>query len=238
MSDEEKNGDHHLHHQQQQQYGTFGSASGGGPPGAYPPPPPQHHPPAIGFPQPVPPPGAAGAYYAYGYQAAPVMQEEFEMSMMGELSFFLGLQIKQGSKGTFINQAKYTKDLLKLFELDSSKSMRTPMATTTKLDNDEDGTSVDIRKYRGYAAVVEGRPIREPGSRPRLPCCGIGLGWFLFIIGFFFAAIPWYFGAFILLCVRRFDHREKPGYVACTIAAVLAAIAILIGVTNGDDDWW
>ncbi|XP_020106301.1 60S ribosomal protein L18a-like protein [Ananas comosus] len=85
---------------------------------------------------------------------------------------------------------------------------------------------------QGYVAVVEGRPLRMP----RLPCCGIGIGWFLFIIGFFLAAIPWYVGAFILLCVRV-DYREKPGFVACTIAAVLAAIAILLGLTKGTDVW-
>ncbi|KAI8557997.1 hypothetical protein RHMOL_Rhmol04G0054500 [Rhododendron molle] len=65
----------------------------------------------------------------------------------------------------------------------------------------------------GYA-VAEGRPVRER----RLPCCGIGCGWFLFIIGFFLAAIPWYVGAIILLCVRSVDYREKPGYIACTVA--------------------
>ncbi|XP_038981483.1 60S ribosomal protein L18a-like protein [Phoenix dactylifera] len=84
----------------------------------------------------------------------------------------------------------------------------------------------------GYATVAEGRPLRMP----RLPCCGIGIGWFLFIIGFFLAAIPWYVGAFILLWVR-IDYREKPGFIACTIAAILAAIAILLGVTQGTDVW-
>lgn len=64
----------------------------------------------------------------------------------------------------------------------------------------------------GYV-VAEGTPVREH----RLPCCGIGLGWFLFVFGFFLAAIPWYIGAFILLCVRV-DYREKPGLVACTLA--------------------
>ncbi|EEF32252.1 60S ribosomal protein L18a-like protein [Ricinus communis] len=83
----------------------------------------------------------------------------------------------------------------------------------------------------GYA-VAEGRPVRER----RLPCCGIGVGWFLFIIGFFLGAIPWYVGLFILLCAR-IDPREKPGYVACTIAAVLATIAIVLGATKGADDW-
>ncbi|CAN6446411.1 unnamed protein product [Victoria cruziana] len=84
----------------------------------------------------------------------------------------------------------------------------------------------------GYA-IAEGRPVRER----RLPCCGLGFGWFLFIIGFFLAAIPWYVGAFILICVRRVDYREKPGYIACTIAACLAIIAIILGVSKGMDDW-
>ena len=46
------------------------------------------------------------------------MHSEFEMSMMGELNFFLGLQIKQLKEGTFINQAKYIRDLLKKFNLE------------------------------------------------------------------------------------------------------------------------
>ncbi|PIA41567.1 hypothetical protein AQUCO_02200184v1 [Aquilegia coerulea] len=83
----------------------------------------------------------------------------------------------------------------------------------------------------GYA-VVEGRPVREH----RLPCCGIGIGWLLFVLGFFFAAIPWYAGAIIIICARV-DYREKPGYVACTIAAVLASIAAVLGVTKGVDAW-
>ncbi|PON69772.1 60S Ribosomal protein [Parasponia andersonii] len=86
----------------------------------------------------------------------------------------------------------------------------------------------------GYA-VAEGRPvtIRER----RLPCCGIGIGWFLFIIGFFLAGIPWYAGALLLICSRRIDYREKPGYIACVVAAILATIAIVLGVTKGADDW-
>ncbi|KZV28213.1 hypothetical protein F511_20879 [Dorcoceras hygrometricum] len=79
----------------------------------------------------------------------------------------------------------------------------------------------------GYA-VSEGRPVNER----RVPCCGWGYGWFLFIIGFFLAAIPWYLGAIILMCCRNIDPREKPGYVACTIAAVLAAIASIFGLTR------
>ncbi|KAM7271224.1 hypothetical protein ACFE04_030438 [Oxalis oulophora] len=56
-----------------------------------------------------------------------------------------------------------------------------------------------------------------------LPCCGLGLGWFFFIAGFFFGGIPWYIGTFILLVGWR-DHREKPGYIACAIALVLACL--------------
>ncbi|KAM3395929.1 60S ribosomal protein L18a-like protein isoform X2 [Capsicum galapagoense] len=86
---------------------------------------------------------------------------------------------------------------------------------------------------RGYQSVP-GYVVDEKGAErePRLPCYGIGLGWFLFIIGFLLAAIPWYVAAFILLCTRSVDHREKPGYVTCTIAAVLATIAIIFGLTR------
>ncbi|KAM3395930.1 60S ribosomal protein L18a-like protein [Capsicum galapagoense] len=135
---------HHYHHETSQpplpsvadEYGTFQALS---------------KPAVIGFPQPVPPPGALepAEYYARGYQSVPVYV------------------------------------------------------------SDEKG------------AV----------SEPPLPCCGIGLGWFLFIIGFFLPAIPWYVAAFTLLCARSVDHREKPGYVACSIAAVLATIGIIFDWT-------
>jgi hypothetical protein len=74
------------------------------------------------------------------------MSKEFEMSMMGELQFFLGLQIKQAKEGTFVHQAKYTKDILKKFKMDDSKPLSTPMPTT--LDADEDGEPVDQKEYR------------------------------------------------------------------------------------------
>ena len=67
------------------------------------------------------------------------MKNEFEMSMMGELNYFLGLQIKQRKDEIFINQTKYTKELIKKFELEGAKISKTPMATTTKLDKDEQG---------------------------------------------------------------------------------------------------
>jgi hypothetical protein len=71
------------------------------------------------------------------------MSKEFEMSMMGELQFFLGLQMKQAMEGTFVHQAKYTEDILKKFKMDNSKPLSIPMSTTTTLDADEDGEPVD-----------------------------------------------------------------------------------------------
>ncbi|KAK5842924.1 hypothetical protein PVK06_005345 [Gossypium arboreum] len=61
------------------------------------------------------------------------------MSMMGELNFFLGLQIKQRKDDIFINQAKYTKEMLKKFGMDSLKPQASPMSPSTKLDKNEEG---------------------------------------------------------------------------------------------------
>jgi hypothetical protein len=76
------------------------------------------------------------------------MSREFEMRMMGELQFFLGLQIKQSKEGTFVHQTKYTKDILRKFKMENSKAMMTPMSTTTTLDADEKGEHVDQKEYR------------------------------------------------------------------------------------------
>jgi hypothetical protein len=76
------------------------------------------------------------------------MNKEFEMSMMGELQFFLMLQIKQSKEGTFLDQAKYTKDIVRKFKMEDSKAMAAPMSTTTALDADEEGKHVDQKEYR------------------------------------------------------------------------------------------
>jgi hypothetical protein len=77
-----------------------------------------------------------------------MMENEFQMSMMGELTFFLGIQVKQMKQDTFIYQAKYTKDLMKKFNMAELKSVSTPMSTTTPLDLDENGEAVDQREYK------------------------------------------------------------------------------------------
>jgi hypothetical protein len=76
------------------------------------------------------------------------MSREFEMSMMGELQLFLGLQIKQSKEGTFVHQAKYTKNIVRRFKMEDSKAMATSMSTTTALDADEEGEHVDQKECR------------------------------------------------------------------------------------------
>ncbi|XP_055802470.1 60S ribosomal protein L18a-like protein [Solanum dulcamara] len=157
MSEEGKESHHHHHHLPHHHHHHHHGEDQSPPP----PPPPEYgtfqasSQPVMGFPQPVPPPGATGTpspeYYAHGYQAVP-----------------------------------------------------------------------------GYIAPdPEGRPERQH----RLPCCGIGVGWFMFIIGFLLAGIPWYLAAFVLLCAQ-IDPREKPGYIASTIAAVLATFVLVFGLSK------
>ncbi|KAE8723715.1 hypothetical protein F3Y22_tig00011820pilonHSYRG00004 [Hibiscus syriacus] len=90
----------------------------------------------------------------YGLKQAP-RACEFEMSMMGELSFFLGLQIKQRKDGIFINQAKYVKDKLKKFGLENGKPHDTLMSSSTNLDLDEGGKCVDVKLYRFQSCPKE-----------------------------------------------------------------------------------
>jgi hypothetical protein len=76
-----------------------------------------------------------------------MMENEFQMSMMGELTFFLGIQVKQTKECIFIHQAKYTKDLMKKFNMSELKPVSTPMSTATALNLDENDGVVDQREY-------------------------------------------------------------------------------------------
>jgi hypothetical protein len=76
------------------------------------------------------------------------MQSEFEMSMIGELSFFLGLQITQKSEGIFLSQEKYLREMLKRFQMEDSKPMSTPMVIACNLRKDDDSPDVDQSSYR------------------------------------------------------------------------------------------
>nr|GEU45804.1 hypothetical protein [Tanacetum cinerariifolium] len=72
----------------------------------------------------------------------------FVMSLMGEMKFFLGLQIHQSPRGIFINQAKYTLEILHKHGMDKGQSIGTPMATKPKLDANLSGNQVDQTDYR------------------------------------------------------------------------------------------
>jgi hypothetical protein len=65
------------------------------------------------------------------------------MSMMGELTFFLGIQVNQMKQGIFVHQAKYTKDQMKKFSMAELKPVPTPMSTATALDPDENVEALD-----------------------------------------------------------------------------------------------
>jgi hypothetical protein len=77
-----------------------------------------------------------------------IMIQKFEMSMMGELKYFLGFQIKQLQEDTFISQTKYIQDILKKFGMKNAKPIKTPMGTNGHLDLDTEGKSVDQKVYR------------------------------------------------------------------------------------------
>ncbi|GJS61095.1 retrovirus-related pol polyprotein from transposon TNT 1-94 [Tanacetum coccineum] len=90
-----------------------------------------------------------------------LMKDNFEMSMIGEMKFFLGLQVHQSPRGIFICQSQYTMDILKKHGMEKCDTVSTPMATT-KLDADLQGTPVDQTKYRsmigGLMYLTASRP--------------------------------------------------------------------------------
>jgi hypothetical protein len=90
------------------------------------------------------------------------MQNEFEISLLGELSFFIGLQICQRKQGIFISQTKYIIEMLKMFGREDCKPVITPMQTSCKLRKYDDSKSIDQRKYRSMI----GRLLYVTTSRP------------------------------------------------------------------------
>nr|GEY62616.1 integrase, catalytic region, zinc finger, CCHC-type, peptidase aspartic, catalytic [Tanacetum cinerariifolium] len=76
------------------------------------------------------------------------------MSMMGKISFFLGLQISQSPRGIFINQSKYALELLKKYGFEYCDQVDTPMVEKSKLDEDREGKAVDPSHYRGMIGTL------------------------------------------------------------------------------------
>ncbi|GJU34784.1 retrovirus-related pol polyprotein from transposon TNT 1-94 [Tanacetum coccineum] len=101
------------------------------------------------------------ALYDFSKRFANLMKNNFEMSMMGELKFFLGLQVHQSPRGIFISQSQYAIELLKKHGLDECVSMSTHMATE-RLDADLQGTPTDQTTYRrmigGLMYLTASRP--------------------------------------------------------------------------------
>ncbi|KAJ9542293.1 hypothetical protein OSB04_028799 [Centaurea solstitialis] len=77
-----------------------------------------------------------------------LMHKKFKMSSMGELTFFLGLQVKQKADGIFINQSKYVASMLQKFGMNDAKPASTPMETHKHLTADAEGEEVDVHNYR------------------------------------------------------------------------------------------
>ncbi|GKD62933.1 retrovirus-related pol polyprotein from transposon TNT 1-94 [Tanacetum coccineum] len=92
------------------------------------------------------------------------MTTKFKMSMMGQMSFFLGLQISQSPRGIFLNQSKYASKIIKKYGLLSSDSVDTLMVEKKKLDEDLSGTPVDATLYRGMIGSL----MYLTSSRPDL----------------------------------------------------------------------
>ncbi|XP_068498214.1 uncharacterized mitochondrial protein AtMg00810-like [Phaseolus vulgaris] len=86
------------------------------------------------------------------------------MSMMKELSFFLGMQVKQSKDGIFLSQSKYCKEILKKFEMESCKEASTPMPSSCYMDVDVVGKEVDQTKYR----ALIGSLLYLTASRPNI----------------------------------------------------------------------
>ncbi|GJZ93176.1 putative ribonuclease H-like domain-containing protein [Tanacetum coccineum] len=90
-----------------------------------------------------------------------LMQSRFQMSSMGELTFFLGLQVKQNKVGIFISQDKYVAEILKKFDLVNVKTAITPMETKVALTKDEEAVDVDVHLYRSMIVIMVGPTLIE-----------------------------------------------------------------------------
>ncbi|GJR32047.1 retrovirus-related pol polyprotein from transposon TNT 1-94 [Tanacetum coccineum] len=97
-------------------------------------------------------------------QFSKIMCSKFKMSMMGKISFFLGLQISQSPRGIFLNQSKYALESLKKYGMESSDPVDTPMVEKSKLDEDTQGKAVDPTHYRGMIGTL----MYLTASRPDL----------------------------------------------------------------------
>jgi hypothetical protein len=100
-----------------------------------------------------------------------MMESEFQMPMMGELTFLLGIQVKQTKQGTFMHQVKYTKDLMKKFNMAELKPVSTPTSSSTSLGLDEDGEAVDQREYKSMIGSLLYLIVTQPDIQFTVGLC-------------------------------------------------------------------
>jgi hypothetical protein len=93
-----------------------------------------------------------------------MMANEFKMSIIGELSYFLGLQINQMKNGTFVSQDKYIKDMLKKFGMEDAKAISTPMGINGSLDSDTSANMMNQKMYRSMIVSL----LYVTASRPNV----------------------------------------------------------------------
>eukprot|EP00253_Pinus_taeda_P029057 PITA_29057 len=91
-----------------------------------------------------------------------VMHKEFEMSLLGELTYFLGLQIQQNKDGIFLSQTKYLKQILKKYGMEDSKPVCTPMVTGCNLRSNDESTTIHQPTYRSMIGSL----LYLTGTRP------------------------------------------------------------------------
>jgi hypothetical protein len=91
------------------------------------------------------------------------MHNEFKMSLLGELSFFLGLLIRQSKQGVFISQTKYIREILKRFGMEDCKPVITPMQTSCKLRKDDDSKSTYQKQCRSMIGSLLYVIVSRPG---------------------------------------------------------------------------
>ena len=85
---------------------------------------------------------------AMSWNFASITRQEFEMSLLGELTYFLGLQVQQIKDGIFHSQTKYLKQILKKYGMEDSKPVCTPMVTGCILGSNDESTAVHQPTYR------------------------------------------------------------------------------------------
>ncbi|KAG9451352.1 hypothetical protein H6P81_011317 [Aristolochia fimbriata] len=108
--------------------------------------------------------------FLIGHEYCRAMKQEFEMSMVGELSIFLGFQIKQLDNGIFLSQEKYAKEMVRKFGMEHTKPKATPMGTNENLNKDLEGVGTDPHLYRSMIGSL----LYLIASRPDL-CFSVGV---------------------------------------------------------------